>query len=88
VSKSGVDSLKMVEWTCMMQIALASPSTSRTHVNAEWTANKSELNVTDFAVVLRWKWLFMNGCQCKSLIGMEFLTHDEIGKMLYCAWRL
>lgn len=73
--KNGLDSFKMFEWTSIMQNALVRPCMSKKDVHAQWTTNKSELNVIDFTVIMRWKLLFMNGCECRSLMSARMIVN-------------
>jgi hypothetical protein len=45
--------------------------------DAEWTTNKLELNVIDFTVIMRWKLLFMNGCECRRLISARMIVNSS-----------
>jgi hypothetical protein len=46
-----------------------------------WTA-KARRQVTDCRILWKWKWLFVNGFECKGLIAgmMEFLNWCQDGR--------
>jgi hypothetical protein len=47
-------------------------------------------HVADFRIMRKWKWLLVNGCECRSVISnaAEFLNPYKEGKMGRCSCRV